>query len=388
MAPEQISAPESVDARADIYALGVIIYEMLTARRPFANDADAGDLFAQILTQPPPPLDLPALPRGFEDMLFGKFLAKKPEDRFQSMKEVETALETYAGMVRPSLDSIPIARIEDVALPGPLPRAASVVSLPAPPRHANLAWLVVSIVCLAAGAGLVVMRRNAVDVVPPNPAPLQADADRLGAAIDSATHAAELRADGFAQSPQLRAAVETDAATVKDMVHDDFVLNQAKGETFELYQHKDKAIVPLLVRPDGPPLALPVEHEPRLHGDGKGLVVTVATPVGPSGGVALAVPVDLTAISVQLAAHATTISLHGLDKPLELVKGSPAQVKLETPVPIMRELAVALTLHATLPETHAEPDTRLAAAQLGAWAIGGLFALLYAGSLIRARRRG
>ncbi len=396
MAPEQISSPDRVDQRADIYALGVIIYEMLTARRPFANpDPDA--LFEQILTEAPPGMDLPALPRGFEDMLLTKFLAKRPEDRFQTMKEVETALEGYADMVRPSLDSIPIARISDVALPSApppaLPQAAAVVSLPAPPHRARLEWLVVALACLGAGVALLVVRGRAPEVLPPDPAPLRADADRLAAAIDSATHTAELRADGFAQSPQLRAAAETDAATVKDMLHDDFILNQAKGEVFELYQRHDGKTVPLLVKPEGPPMVLPADHQPRLHSDGKTLAVWVTALIKPHGdevgGVALLVPIDLAGISSVLAGHTTTVTLRGLGTPLPLAQGTGvAPVRLEAPVPIMRELGTTLTLSATLPETLAEPDPRLAAAQVGAWAGGGLFALLYAGSLIRARRRG
>ena len=395
MAPEQIATPDRVDKRADIYALGVILYEMLAARRPFANDADPDDLFQQILHQAPPPLGRPTLPRGFEDMLLAKFLAKRPEDRFQSMKEVEAELETFANVVRPSLESIPIARITDVPLPGALPEAASVVSLPPPPKRAWLPGLVLAIAALGGGIALTVMDGREPALIAPNVAPLQADADRLTAAIDAATRGAELRADGFAQSPQLRAAVETDAATVKDMLKGDFVLSQAKGETFELFQRRDASTVPLLVIPDGPPLAVPAEHQPRLRSDGKTLTVTTATAIknqrGEVGGVALAAAIDLAPIAAQMGTHASGLVLRGLATPLTLVPdpaAGTALVPVSLPIAVMHELGVTLTVTGTMAQVRAEPDSRLGVARFGCWVAGGLFALLYAGSLIRARRRG
>jgi serine/threonine-protein kinase len=69
MAPEQITAPDSVDKRADIYALGVILYEMLTARRPFSNDEDPRALMHRIVNNPPPPLQRPEVPHGLGEMI-------------------------------------------------------------------------------------------------------------------------------------------------------------------------------------------------------------------------------------------------------------------------------------------------------------------------------
>ena len=61
MAPEQITAPASVDRRADIYALGIILYEMLTARRPFSGE-DPRELMHRIVHEAPPPLARPEIP--------------------------------------------------------------------------------------------------------------------------------------------------------------------------------------------------------------------------------------------------------------------------------------------------------------------------------------
>jgi hypothetical protein len=63
-------------------------------------------------------------------------------------------------------------------------------------------------------------------------------------------------------------------------------------------------------------------------------------------------------------------------------------VAVELAVAVMPELAVAPVLAVTMAEVPAEKPGWLGPAQVAAWGGGGLFALLYAGSLIRARRRG
>jgi tetratricopeptide (TPR) repeat protein len=91
MSPEQaLGVP--VDGRADLYALGALLYEQLTGRPPFPGD-DAIAVVSQHLHAPvvPPVTHRPDLPPAL-DALVLKLLAKRPEDRFTSATEVEAAL--------------------------------------------------------------------------------------------------------------------------------------------------------------------------------------------------------------------------------------------------------------------------------------------------------
>ena len=156
---------------------------------------------------------------------------------------------------------------------------AKVVALPSPPpRRASIAWLVAAIVAAAAGAALLVVDPKQTTGPDPNLALVKDDADKLAVAIDSATHAAQLRVDGLAQTPMLRAGVETDVATVNDMFKNEFSLKLKPGETFELLQKHDGELAAMLRVPTTAALAVRADHQPRLHVvEADGLEVVVST---------------------------------------------------------------------------------------------------------------
>jgi eukaryotic-like serine/threonine-protein kinase len=90
-APEQASG-DTVDVRVDVYALGLVMYKVLTGQHPFSTDDQVATLGHQLLS-PPPPLSWldEAVPVALEALVL-RMLRKRPEDRPQSMREVEQAL--------------------------------------------------------------------------------------------------------------------------------------------------------------------------------------------------------------------------------------------------------------------------------------------------------
>ena len=96
MAPEQMQAQRGVDGRTDVWALGGILFELLTARTPFLAET-LPELCAMVLLKPHTPLAelRPDLPAALGDVI-NRCLEKEPEDRFASVNELSMALAPFS----------------------------------------------------------------------------------------------------------------------------------------------------------------------------------------------------------------------------------------------------------------------------------------------------
>lgn len=142
MAPEQWLDPARVDARADVYALGVLAFECLTGRLPFTG-ATTEALATAHARAPVPPLG-GGLPSTL-DVVLQRAMAKPAAARFASVAELAAAMAAAIGA--PAAPAAPRARLDDelarvvlTQLPLPLAEAVAAADAATTPAAARLAW--------------------------------------------------------------------------------------------------------------------------------------------------------------------------------------------------------------------------------------------------------
>ncbi len=160
MSPEQINNPHALDARSDIYSLGVSMYEMVTGRRPFQGDSDYSIMLGHLSKPAEPPVAVdPRVPQELSDVILMS-MAKEPEKRFQSADAFKRALESIHGSLgfgkaaaaaaAPAMQTMPMAPPVSAA---PIPATPPVRPAPASKRGLYIALgSVATVVVLALAA--------------------------------------------------------------------------------------------------------------------------------------------------------------------------------------------------------------------------------------------
>ncbi len=137
MAPEQVTDASTVDIRADVYSLGCTLYYLLAGQSPFQRDSAMTTMMAQVAEETRPLIEVRAEVPAELWTVVAKMLAKKPEHRYQTPKEVEQALRPFVtggAKSEPAIGGKAKAGLVDAAtlLPG-APRSLNPSPPPPPP---------------------------------------------------------------------------------------------------------------------------------------------------------------------------------------------------------------------------------------------------------------
>jgi len=189
MSPEQLRSSKQVDARTDIWSLGVVLFEIVTGRMPFAADNLHEHYTKLMLEDPPLPTQVRADLPAKLDAIVGKCLEREPGDRYANVGELARDLAELAperarasaervertlATTRASRTSRPSLPAPPIALPPSLHTTNDATKLTAPRRArrtARIAMIAASCAVLAIAAFVVTKVRAPVASTPPPPIP-------------------------------------------------------------------------------------------------------------------------------------------------------------------------------------------------------------------------
>ena len=394
MSPEQCSS-KPIDRRSDVFSLGILLYELSTLTKLFRGTSDFA-LLQQIVEKPIPPPSTRArrYPPELEQIVM-KALAKDPNRRYSTAQALQLDLEEFAREHKLAMSSTRIVQLMttlfekrndawiraqrahsdhfiEVSAQGASPVSASpppflavgsapstqtrdrtpdprmrtpvpgmLTPVPVATRRVSLLWLVGAVIAAAAALGIT-FADHAMAGAGDNAtsSALSADVEKLAGVLDSAARSAHLRADGIATTPMLRAAIETDSATLNDLANTEMVFTADHGEVLEVFQFRSDRTTSLLRIPRTALSVQPLKgRNTRFQSDGRSVTLAASAPIsgyraGITGGLVLSAPIDLTSIRRAMAEHTTQASLVGLGTEIVLVGSSPgpdAPIKLAVP---------------------------------------------------------
>jgi eukaryotic-like serine/threonine-protein kinase len=224
MAPESVRSAKLADERTDVWALGVILHELVTGHVPFLGESATAVAVAVTMDEPKPPSALvPELP-SFVDAVVATALQKNPAKRFQSAAEMSAAIENglrgdfaLASTTRMAPMHLPVVgapRAPMVAESTSQALVAPVLAAPTPPPGRFTPALIGVGALVGVVLGVVVWRTQAVPASTP-PAPTAA-ADPLPEGTSAeAKPQVDPERTGPAVSPTSSASVEVPTATAK-----------------------------------------------------------------------------------------------------------------------------------------------------------------------------
>ena len=140
MSMEQARGAKEVDQRTDIYALGVILYEILSGAKPHPGES-YNEILYHVLTQEPAPLDSirSGLPPGLSAVV-QKAMAREAADRYASAADLMEELILFAGRaVTPLRSQVGLAAVQGATMQSPVSLPAMAVSAPTPPPEEPVA---------------------------------------------------------------------------------------------------------------------------------------------------------------------------------------------------------------------------------------------------------